>query len=156
MGLTRSQFSWATPSYPQYHSIFSPPKKGLSPGHPYLDLTASLAPKFCRLLTYGVFYLVWTLNHPLIQRVHLKNLELISLNLIKKTFSNTRRFSKVFQPWDVKPPCIVPNHWNVLPVAGYRMLWWLGVSCWISGQHFQDCSDKTGTNISSSFSCMTN
>ena len=103
--------------------LHSPPqKKGLSPGPPYLDLTASLAPKFCLLLTYGVFYLVWTLNHPLIRRVHFKNLELISLNLIKKTFSNTRRFSKVFQPWDVKPPCIVPNHWDVLPVAGYGML----------------------------------
>ena len=110
----------ATPS--TIRSSLPPQKKGLSPGPPYLDLTASLAPKFCLLLTYGVFYLVWTLNHPLIRRVHFKNLELISLNLIKKTFSNTRRFSKVFQPWDVKPPCIVPNHWDVLPVAGYGML----------------------------------
>lgn len=58
--------------------LLSPPKKGLSPGPPYLDLTASLAPKFCQLLTYGVFYLVWTLNHPLIRRVHFKNLELTS------------------------------------------------------------------------------
>lgn len=59
----------------------------------------------------------------------------LSLNLIKKTFSSTRRLSKVFQSWDVKPPCIVPNCWDVLPIAGYGML------CFFTGLMMKKLAD---------------